>query len=146
MKNAITEAQIHVSRTLRNLAHKLRKNMDQALQPLDLNGAQYSMLAALLDSPKLSGAEIARKCNVTPQSAHQLLSNFEANHWIKREQHPTNEKVLLLEITKEGEKLLNKARPERLKVLQTMLKGFSTSELNGFKEFLERCLENLPVE
>jgi len=139
-----SKTQIELARSIKNLMHRLRQSMDKQLSPLGITTAQYAALSVLIEQPEVSGAEIARKCRVTPQTAHQLLTALEANGWVKREKHPSNEKVLWVKLTTGGETIVKKARPERLKVVQTMLKGFSPADLNKFTGFLDRCRNNLP--
>lgn len=140
-----SEKQIELSRALRVLMLQLRQSMDNVLLPIGITSSQYTALSVLSEQQQASGAEIARKCRMTPQAAHKLISAIESNGWLKREYQPANKKTFLLRLTPPGERTLAKARPERLVVLQKMLKGFSSEELKGLGDFLNRCIDNLEI-
>jgi hypothetical protein len=53
---------------LKRAEHALRLEMDGALRDMGLTTPQYAALSVLGDEPGLSGAELARRCFVTPQT------------------------------------------------------------------------------
>jgi DNA-binding MarR family transcriptional regulator len=138
-----SEIQVEVARSLKSLMIQLRQSMDTALSPLGVTSAQYTMLAALAEQPEVSGAELARKCRVTPQTTHKMLIAIETEGWIQREKQPTNEKSVFVRLTPSGERVLNKARPARFEVVKSMLRGFSSADVQNFSIFINKCQENL---
>jgi hypothetical protein len=54
--------------------HALRAAMDTALRPHDLTPFQYGALSVLARDPGLSGADLARACNLTPGHATSASS------------------------------------------------------------------------
>ena len=50
-----------------------RSQMDEKLRPQGVTTAQLQLLKAIRDEPGVSGAQLARSCYVTPQSAQSLL-------------------------------------------------------------------------
>lgn len=122
---------------------QLRQEMDNALASAGITSAQCNMLVALAEEPEISGADLARKCRVTPQTIHKMLIAAEKEGWLKREKRPTNEKSIYTSLTPDGLRILSKARPVRLEVIKTMLKGFSRSEIQQFQDFAQKCSRNL---
>ena len=49
----------------------------------------------------VSGAQLARSCYVTPQSAQALLKSLEDGGWIRREKDQVNERILIARLTPE---------------------------------------------
>ena len=122
---------------------QLRQELDNALAALGITSSQCNMLIALAEEPGISGADLARKCRVTPQTIHKMLVAAEKEGWLKREKRPTNDKAIYTNLSREGVRLLNRARPTRLEVVKTMLKNFSASEIQIFEDFIQRCSKNL---
>ena len=61
-----------------------RSQMDEELRPQGVTTAQLSLLKAIRDKPGGSGAQLARACYVTPQSAQALLKGLEDGGWVIR--------------------------------------------------------------
>ena len=61
-----------------------RGQMDELLRPQGVTTAQLVMLKAIRNEPEASGANLARACYVTPQSAQALLKSLEDGGWIVR--------------------------------------------------------------
>ena len=62
--------------------------MDKALREVCMTTAQYAALSALEAAPGLSGAELARRSLVTPQTMNAILVNLEAAGLVVRRPHP----------------------------------------------------------
>ena len=63
----------HIGFLLVQAWHALRAAMDTALRPHDLTPFQYGALSVLARDPGLSGADLARACNLTPQAVNEVL-------------------------------------------------------------------------
>ena len=61
-----------------------RSQMDEALRPQGVTTAQLHVLKTIYNEPGVSGAQLARACYVTPQSAQSLLKGLETGGWIVR--------------------------------------------------------------
>src|ERR1700722_285677 len=83
-----------------------RSQMDEKLRPQGVTTAQLQVLKAIRDDPGVSGAQLARSCYVTPQSAQSLLRGLEEGEWIVRSKDRRNDRILTIRLTSEGEKLL----------------------------------------
>jgi DNA-binding MarR family transcriptional regulator len=137
------EEQVNLIRALGGAMAELRQELDTALAAAGVTSAQANMLVALAAQPDIPGAELARKCKVTPQTIHKMLVSAEKEGWLKREKKPDNDKALFLNLTAEGRKVLSKAQPARLQVIKRMLRGFSAADLAQFQGFAVRCSNNL---
>src|SRR6202045_3818011 len=72
-----------------------RGQMDEKLRPQGVTTAQLQVLKVIRDEPGGSGAQLARACYVTPQSAQALLKSLEGGGWILRTKNPVNERILI---------------------------------------------------
>ena len=88
-----------------------RGAMETALRAHGLNGAQYAVLSVLARGPGVSGADLARACNTTPQAMNGVLATLEREVLVERHPHPTHGRILQVMLTREGERRLEAATP-----------------------------------
>ncbi len=61
-----------------------RAQLDEELRPRGVTTAQLQILHAIRSSPGSSGAQLARVCQMTPQSMQALIQKTEKDGWIVR--------------------------------------------------------------
>ena len=127
---------------LKRAQQSLRTAMDAALRPV-LTTAQYATLSALEDTDVVSGAELARRCFVTPQTMNGILVGLEAAGLVERVPHPEHGRVLDTHLTAAGRKALRDAHRVVLAIEERMLRGLSPKKRHRLAESLQRCAENL---
>lgn len=115
----------------------------QALRAVDLTVPQYTALLVLADNPGLSGAQLARRCYVTPQTMAALLTNLEAKSLVTRRASTVHSQVMQTALTRHGRALLRKA--DRLAVaIESRLAGaFAADDGKRLIEMLERATDVL---
>ena len=96
---------------LRQAWQAFRSAMEMELRAHGLNGAQYAVLSVLARDPGISGADLARACNTTPQAMNGVLATLERAGLIVRHPHPTHGRILQVMLTREGERRLEAATP-----------------------------------
>ncbi|MFC4471074.1 MarR family winged helix-turn-helix transcriptional regulator [Streptomyces xiangluensis] len=67
-----------VTWALRRAEWAVQAHKDQRLRPLGMAAAQYSLLICIHTDPGLTGAELARRLNVTPQAVASQVARMEA--------------------------------------------------------------------
>ena len=87
---------------LKRAQQALRAAMDEALRPQGLTTPQYAVLTALEAEAGLSGAELARRCFVTPQTMNEIVAGLEARGWVTRRRHAEHGRVLQTFLTDQG--------------------------------------------
>jgi MarR family transcriptional regulator, organic hydroperoxide resistance regulator len=123
-----------------------RSQMDEQLKPQGVTTAQLQMMKIIRDEPGGSGAQLARACYVTPQSAQALLKNLEEGGWIRRVKDPVNERILIAELTGSGVELLDTAEKLARVIEKKLWHGVPDSGVEALNAVLEQCLENLEGE
>ena len=78
-----------------------RTRVDEELRPQGVTLAQIQALFAVRSHPRSSGAQLARTCYVTPQSAQSLLKHLEDAGLIVRGKDPVNDRIVTMSITDE---------------------------------------------
>jgi DNA-binding MarR family transcriptional regulator len=144
-KNRQVERRRAAQMMKRILIH-FRSQMDEKLRPQGVTTAQLQLLKAIRDEPGVSGAQLARSCYVTPQSAQSLLAGLERDGWIIRTRDRGNDRILAARLTPEGERLLLTAESAAKVIEGKLWRGVAESSIKALNEVLEQCLANLGPE
>jgi MarR family transcriptional regulator, organic hydroperoxide resistance regulator len=123
-----------------------RSQMDQALRPQGVTTAQLHLLKTVREEPGASGAQLARSCYMTPQSAQSLLTGLERDGWIVRSKGRGNDRILAARLTSEGEKLLETAEKAAKVIEGKLWRGVAEDSIEALNGVLEQCLANLGPE
>ncbi len=130
---------------MKRAEHALRLEMDGALRELGLTTPQYAALSVLAEGPGLSGAEVARRCFVTPQTMNGVLVKLEGAGLVSRRAHPEHGRVLQAYPTGEGRDLLIRAHRAVVGIEERMLSGMERGERLRLLEALRGCADSLGV-
>jgi DNA-binding MarR family transcriptional regulator len=120
-----------------------RSQMDEKLRPQGVTTAQLQILKVIREEPRGSGAQLARVCYVTPQSAQALLKSLENGGWITRTKDPENERILIAQLTPSGMELLDTAERLARVIEKRLWEGVPDSAVETLNRTLMRCLANL---
>jgi DNA-binding MarR family transcriptional regulator len=102
----------------------------------ELTGAQYAALSVLRRDPALSGADLARACNTTPQAMNGVLATLSRSGLIDRRPHPTHGRILQVSLTAEGARRLESATPAVRSLEACIDEGFTAEEIATVKAWL----------
>jgi MarR family transcriptional regulator, organic hydroperoxide resistance regulator len=146
VKNRQQERRRAAQMMKRILIH-FRGQMDEQLRAHGVTTAQLQVMKIIQTEPGASGAQLARSCHVTPQSAQALLKQLEEDGWIRRVKDRVNDRILVSELTVSGAKLL-RAAEKAAKVIEARLwRGVPEGSVDTLNTVLEQCLANLePVD
>ena len=135
--------EFRASYQLKRVQHALRGRMDEVLREMELTTPQYAALSALEEKPGLSGAELARRSFVTPQTMNGVLTNLEGAGLIGRRPHPEHGRVLQAYLTEPGEELVSRAHEMIEDIEERMLSDLDRDKRTLFTEMLRRCADSL---
>jgi len=136
-------AEGHSGYLLRQVWHAFRDAMDTALRAHGLTGAQYAVLSVLARDPGMSGADLARACNTTPQAMNGVLATLERERLIERHPHPTHGRILQVTLTREGERRLEAATPSVRGLEGAIEEDLAPAEIAAVKAWLVRSAQRL---
>lgn len=128
---------------MKRAEHALRLEMDGALRGVGLTTPQYAALSVLEDEAGLSGAALARRCFVTPQTMNQILMNLQGSGMVERRPHPEHGRVLSAYLTRKGAELVALAHGEVGAIEEHMLAGLDSGDRSRLLEVLRSCAESL---
>lgn len=117
--------------------------VDDALRRVGLSNAQYAVLAILEDEGALSGAELARRLFVTPQTMNQIVASLQARALVGRVAHPFHGRILETSLTDRGRSLLAAAHQRVRAIEARMVAGLSEQEQHELVRLLGACARAL---
>ncbi len=132
-----------MGKLMRRLQVEFRARLDERLKDHHVTTAQLKFLYEVRERPGASGAQLARECFVTPQSAQAMLARAVERGWMARGKDPGNERLVTLRLTPAGETLLTYAEGVAKAIEAEVWAGVSVAELQAISEILERGLANL---
>ncbi len=144
-KNRQAETRLAAQLMKRILVH-FRGQIDEALRPQGVTTAQLQVLYAIRNEPGASGAQLARSCYMTPQSAQSLLQGLEEGGWIVRVKDKVNDRILVAQLTQSGETLMETAESAARVIEKKVWNGVSDNAVRSLNTVLEQCLGNLESE
>lgn len=117
--------------------------MDEALRSIGLTAPQYFVLAALAAQPGLSGAALARRCYVTPQTMTGIIANLAASGLVARETDPEHGRIIRTLLTPGGSDLLGRAQGLIERVESDMVRDIDPVEREALTDLLLQCADSL---
>ena len=133
------------SQTLKELMVGYRALLEDALRE-SLTLPQLRLLNAIKDQGSVSGATIARTCQVTPQTLQAMLTRAEREGWITRDISAVNRRVLTASLTRKGEEALASGLAAAAEIEEKVWSGVSASTLDQLNKILEHGIANLRGE
>ena len=135
-----------MGRLLKGAQQALRNKMDAVLAVSGLTTPQYAALSALERTSQISNADLAKECFVTAQTMIRIVKNLEDEGLIRKINHPTHGKIITIELTAKGQKILRTVHQQVNEIERSLLKGFSRQELISMTACLKRMIQNLNAD
>jgi DNA-binding MarR family transcriptional regulator len=139
MIDAMTAVDDRLGHMVKSLEQELSGAKDAALRPMGLTVPQYSALLVIADTPGISGAELARRCLVTPQTMTTVLGNLTVKGLIERRTVPGQGRAMETTITAAGKRLLGRADKKILEVEELLNGQLSKADQQSLRKLLEKC-------
>lgn len=128
---------------LKEAQYAVRRKMDEKLHPLGLSSAQYAVLRALEEEPGASNAHLARRCFITPQSMHGIVSILEKQSLISRRPDADHGRKQLTQLTDEGARIVAAAHKVVAEIEKRLDEAVAPLEKSAIVELLYRCRDAL---
>jgi DNA-binding MarR family transcriptional regulator len=91
----------------------------------------------------MSGADLARACNTTPQAMHGVLATLERDGLVRRDPHPVHGRIRQVTLTDEGERRLKAATPAVRGLEAAIEEDLDPDEIGAIKAWLVRSAQRL---
>jgi DNA-binding MarR family transcriptional regulator len=133
----------HSGYLLRQAWSEFRGAMEAAVRPHGLTPAQYGALSVLARHGKMSGADLARACNTTPQAMNGVLATAGREGLIERAPHPTHGRILQVALTEEGMRRVDAANPGVRRLEAVIEEGMDREQVAAVKQWLVEAARRL---
>ena len=128
---------------MRRLLGGFRLHLDDALREKKVTAAQIRFLYELKMHPGATGAQLARACFITPQSAQAMMTRAIARGWITRHHSAENDRLMLAQLTPRGERLIRMAEDFHGLLEAKVWADIPTKDFEAINELLRRALTRL---
>jgi DNA-binding MarR family transcriptional regulator len=137
--HTMTAVEQRLGHMVKSLEQEVSGAKDGVLRPMGVTVPQYTALLVISDEPGISGAELARRCLVTPQTMTTVLGNLTLKGYIERRSVPGQGRAMETTITASGKRMLAKADAAVMKV-EAQLKGaLAAKDQATFAKLLEQA-------
>jgi MarR family transcriptional regulator, organic hydroperoxide resistance regulator len=116
----------------------LQTQVATLLQTHNLTLPQFEVLSTLKASECTNQQELAHRLQVTKGNLVGLIDRLAERGWVERVQVPGDRRVNRVRITEEGCNMFQKALPEQLGVIESMMAGLEEKELDTLQDLLKR--------
>lgn len=120
----------------------LHRTIDSKMAELDLTAMQWGPLILISYGKSTTAAELSRCAAVETSTMTRMLDRLEAKGLLIRKRSESDRRVIFLELTEEGKRLVSKVPYLLADSLNQHLRGFSEEELATFKSMLKRITAN----
>jgi DNA-binding MarR family transcriptional regulator len=125
-------------------AELLEKRIASLVQPFSLSPATGLVLSILADSEKpVSPNQIAERLIISRASVTSLLDSLEKRGFVKRQAHPSDRRMLLVELTNPGREAANQFRPIVHQNQKVWLNAINENEQEQLIQLLHRLQASL---
>ncbi len=128
---------------LKQLQYKTYVRLEDALRPLGITSAQFRIMTTLSDHGKRSSAELSRMFGVKPQTMIKQIAILENRDLVNRSAAPENKRVLEVDLTREGKRVLAKATERAVELDNSVMASLDPKELEAFRGTILTLLQNL---
>jgi len=124
------------------LARLLRNNFDRHVAGLHVTRSQWAMIAVVARVPGATQRVIAEALEMSEASAGRLIDRLCADGLLERRERDDDRRARAVYLTDAAEPLLEKLATIARDAEDRMFKGFSTSELERFQDYVDRVYTN----
>ncbi len=114
---------------------------DRRLEPHGLTSAQWGPLLMLQKAGSMPVAELARRLFIDAGAMTRMLDRLEKKQLCKRVRSTDDRRVVQVELTPQGAEAITEVPGVLADVLNAHLAGFSKTEWQALKGYLQRMVE-----
>lgn len=127
---------------VRKLTLSMQRHTDLHLQSRDLTHSQWAPLLMLANGKGNTASALARELAVDNGAMTRMIDRLEAKDLIRRAWCKKDRRIAYLELTEQGQKVVDSIPETLSQVLQDHLRGFSPDEITQLKSLVRRMLAN----
>ncbi len=129
--------------TLLLVAHLLRQDAARAFEGTPLSEARVAVLWVLQTAGPSTQQQVAATLQVSARNVSALVDALEGSGHVRRTQHPTDRRAVLLELTHTSTALMEDMQAEHAEVDATLQASVAPADREVFKRGLEAVATRL---
>lgn len=129
-----------IFRNLMRTRHRLYSMASRVAGTLDLRGSEMAMIDTLGKHGPLAMNELADACFFSPPNATYTVVSLEKKGLVRRERSSQSHRVVIVSLTRSGERLFKKSYPSMLQEVDQFLESRLTRQE---ADTLDRLLQKL---
>ncbi len=131
-----------VDGTLMAVARAIRQTYESGLQSLGLSLPEASLLAFVLETGPISQSEIASRLDAGRAATGLRIDGLERRALVRRQPHPTDRRVWLVEITEGGRPLVDQVNAIDREIRTRLRSGITREQRLQLAEVLLQIQHN----
>jgi DNA-binding MarR family transcriptional regulator len=128
---------------LRGIQIRFARFLEVVLQGKKITVSQYNVLATLSQAGPVPMNQVAKKLHISKPAITHLVDRLEKNRWIRRQFPPHDRRVSLLDLTPQGQRLVQRVQKRFIEFGASVLFKVSPKERDVIKRFYEQLTEEL---
>ncbi|HEY8117859.1 MAG TPA: MarR family transcriptional regulator [Methylophilaceae bacterium] len=120
----------------------LHRTIDSKMAALDLTAMQWGPLLLIGHGKARTAADLSRCGGVETSTMTRMLDRLESKGLIIRKRSESDRRIIFLELTDEGKRLVSEVPNLLAESLNQHLRGFNQQELDTLKSLLKRFTVN----
>src|SRR5215472_15485185 len=120
----------------------LLTSLDAELERFGLNSTQFAVLKHVGEGTARTAADLCRLNRYDTGAMTRILDRLEEKGLVRRERGREDRRVVFLRLAAPGRALLPRLLAVATRIVEAHLAGFSASEIEAFKSYLHRMIDN----
>lgn len=130
---------------IRNLHNQLEKQMNNAMQSMDITISQAGILAAVMESPegKLTMKELEQTRQLSQSVTAGIVFRLEQKGLLESYGDPADKRIKIVKVTRQGEAHCEAARDIIVRMENKMLAGMTEEDIDTLWTLLSAAFNNM---
>ncbi|MET8829215.1 MarR family transcriptional regulator [Streptomyces sp. NPDC004610] len=142
-RRSVRRQQPRVTYVIARLERAMRRQLDEAVRPHGVTTPQYAALVELELRAGQSNAQLARRTFMTPQSMSEVVKALETKGLVSREADSSHGRLIRIDLTPEGERVLTACDEAVDTVEGQMLRELTQRDREQLLADLKSCVRML---
>jgi len=126
--NVFEDVDLRLVVILSRLSAVLTEGLFNSIKKIGLHPTEFALLEVIYHKGPQPIQKIGEKILITSGNMTYVADKLEKKGYVYRENHPSDRRVTLLNLTPEGKNVMDEAFPKHFEHIQSMLSGLSDSE------------------
>lgn len=119
---------------------RLRSLMDDELKKFNVSTGELGLLKVIQDGEKISQIQLGDQLGIDKASMVKLIDALEKQKLVERIAHPTDRRVKNIQLTKNGQKILDHCQSGKLRAEKKFFEPLTTAEEKTFRDLIQKLI------